>query len=237
MPPLLKGMRRVTNTGDGSRESRRATMVSLAIRLFVIVAAVWGLHSLIGWVTEVTENTGNKPLMLGLLSLLLLSYALLMAIPFAPGIEIGISLLVLRGAEIAPFVYAATVTGLALAFLAGRYIPYAWLHAIFYDLRLMSACRLLERSAPLDREQRLNLLRERLPGWIGPLIGGGRYLMLAILLNLPGNFVIGGGGGLAFLAGLSRLYGSTPALLTMAIAVLPVPLWVWLYGSDVLKGG
>lgn len=227
----------MTKAGDGVPKPRRTTQVGLAIRLAGIVAFVLALHTLIGWVTEVTEGTGNKPLMLGLLSLLLLSYVLLMATPFAPGIEIGISLLILRGAEIAPFVYLATVTGLVLAFLAGRYMPYAWLHAIFYDLRLMSACRLLENTAPLDQEQRLNLLRERLPGWLGPVTGGGRYLMLAVLLNLPGNFVIGGGGGLAFLAGFSRLYGSTATLLTMAAAVLPVPLWVWLYGSDVLSGG
>jgi hypothetical protein len=227
----------MTNAGDGLPDARRTSRIALAIRLAVIVAVVWVLHFLIGWVTEITEGTGNKPLMLGLLSLLLLAYALLMATPFAPGIEIGISLLVLRGADIAPFVYAATVAGLSLAFLAGRYMPYAWLHAIFYDLRLMSACRLLERTAPLDRDQRLELLRGRLPGWLGPLIGGGRYLMLAVLLNLPGNFVVGGGGGLAFLAGLSRLYGSTATLAVMAAAVLPVPLWVWLYGSDILKGG
>ena len=160
----------------------------------------------------------------------------MLAIPYVPGIEIGISLLVLRGAEVAPFVFSATVLGLTTAFLAGRFLPYAWLHAFFYDMRLMSACRLLEHVAPLDREARLALLGERLPTWLRPLLGSGRYLVLACLLNLPGNALLGGGGGIAFIAGLSRLYGITATLVVMALAVLPVPFGVWLYGSGFLEG-
>jgi hypothetical protein len=92
-----------------------SSLLRLAKRIAVIAIAVYVLHRLIGWATSVTEASGSMPLMLGLLALLLLSYALLMAIPFAPGIEIGVSLLVLRGAEIAPFVYGATLGGLTCA--------------------------------------------------------------------------------------------------------------------------
>ena len=214
-----------------------SSLLRLAKRIAVIAIAVYVLHRLIGWATSVTEASGSMPLMLGLLALLLLTYALLMAIPFAPGIEIGVSLLVLRGAEIAPFVYGATLGGLTLAFLAGRYVPYAWLHGLFWDLRIMSACRLLERLAPLKREERLTLLREHIPGSLQSLTGNGRYLMLAALLNLPGNAILGGGGGLAFIAGLSRVYTTSVTIAVMAAAVLPVPLLVWVYGSGFLERG
>lgn len=207
----------------------------LLARLGVVLVAVYLLHLLIDWSTEKVAAADSMPLMLGLLAVLLLTYAILMAIPFAPGIEIGISLLVLKGAAIAPFVFGSTVLGLSLAFLAGRFIPYTWLHSILYDLRLMSACALLERIAPLDHEARIALLRERLPSWLRPLAGGGRYVLVALLLNLPGNALIGGGGGIAFIAGLSRLYPTGITLMVMACAVFPVPLAVWLYGTDVLS--
>lgn len=207
----------------------------LAVRGAIAVVAVLALHNLIGWATAKSEASGNMPLMLGLLALLLFSYALLMAVPFAPGIEIGISLLVLHGAEIAPFVYLATVSGLMLSFLVGRFMPHAWLHSFFRDLHLSAACSLLDRIAPLDSQARLDLLRERLPNWLGPTLGHARYVMLAALLNLPGNGLIGGGGGLAFVAGFSRLFRPTATLATVALAVLPMPLLVWLYGSGVLE--
>lgn len=207
------------------------------LRLALIAATIYALHLLIGWATAKLEASGNMPLMIGLIAALLIVYALLMALPFAPGIEIGVSLLLLRGAEVAPFVYAATVAGLSLAFLVGRYIPYAWLQATFDDLGLVRAGQLLARVAPLDREARLAVLAERVPRVAHPIVGRGRYLLLAGLLNLPGNVLLGGGGGLAFIAGLSRLYGTTATLAVMALGVLPVPLWVWLYGTGFLQGG
>ena len=55
-----------------------------------------------------------------------------------------------------------------------------------------------------------------------------RYVVLAVLLNLPGNVVLGGGGGLAMMAGLSRLFHPLPFVLTVLLAVLPVPLAFYL---------
>lgn len=55
-----------------------------------------------------------------------------------------------------------------------------------------------------------------------------RYLALAVALNLPGNTLLGGGGGIALMAGLSGLYPMPAYLTTVAIAVAPVPLLVGL---------
>jgi hypothetical protein len=56
--------------------------------------------------------------------------------------------------------------------------------------------------------------------------------MLAVLVNMPGNAFIGGGGGIFFTAGLSRLFLPTQTVLTIVFAVAPVPLAVWAFGID-----
>jgi len=209
----------------------------LGARILVIVIAVFAIHLMTNWAAEQAEAeaAGSDGLMLGVLSALLLAYAILIAIPFMPGIEIGISLLFLKGASIAPLVYAATVLGLALALLAGRFMPYAWLHGFLADLRLRRASKLVERLAPMSREERLEHLAKRAPRWLRPLVRTGRYLLLAVLLNVPGNSVIGGGGGIAFIAGFSRLFRPGVAILVIALAVLPVPLTVWIAGTENLN--
>ncbi|NNE89631.1 MAG: hypothetical protein HKN27_16300 [Silicimonas sp.] len=173
--------------------------------------------------------------MIGTLLVILLAYATLIAIPFVPGIEIGISLLMLKGADIAPMVYLATVLGLTLAFTLGRITPYRWIRSTLADLRMRRASSLFERLEPMSREERLAVLMERVPGWAKPIIGGGRYLLIAALLNIPGNAVIGGGGGIAFIAGFSRLYRPWLTFAVIALAVLPVPLTVWLTGTEALS--
>lgn len=51
-----------------------------------------------------------------------------------------------------------------------------------------------------------------------------RYLALAVFLNLPANAVVGGGGGVALLCGMSGQFGWRGYLLTIAIATSPVPI-------------
>ena len=51
-----------------------------------------------------------------------------------------------------------------------------------------------------------------------------RYVVLALLFNMPGNSVLGGGGGIAFIAGLSGRYRFWAYLLSVLIAVAPFPL-------------
>lgn len=204
----------------------------LAVKLAVIVALVFATLAVLDWATARAEATGSESLMIGVLIALLLAYALLMAVPFMPGIEIGISLLMLKGAAIAPLVYLATVVGLVAAFLAGRFIPYRWLHDLLADLRLKRACDLVNRLAPLTLEERLAHLTQALPGWLKPAVGNGRYLLLAVLFNLPGNGLIGGGGGIAFVAGFSRLFRPLPTALVIVVAVMPVPLAVWFLGRS-----
>jgi hypothetical protein len=203
------------------------------LRLAVILVLVYAIRLLIGWASD-TALSAHPGAQIGMIATLLLVYTLLMATPFVPGIEIGISLMMIEGYRIAPLVYLATVLGLTLAFCAGEWLPYRWLRRVLDDLRLRRAAALLERARGLDRDARLALLQARAPGWLRPFVLRLRYLLVAALVNLPGNAVIGGGGGILLIAGLSRLFHPVVTLLTIALAVLPVPLAVWIFGVELL---
>ncbi len=213
----------------------RAALLRTVLRLVVIVAVAVAANIGLVWVqAQLGEpaTPGARLMLTGILAISLLSYAVLMAIPFVPGVEIGLSLLLMQGAAIAPFVYAATFFGLALAYLVGRFLPFGVLYGLFADIGLRGACDLLETLRPLSRRERLAMLRDQLPRWLGGPLIRYRYLTIALALNIPGNVIIGGGGGIALVAGLSGAFGARAILLTFALAVAPVPLLVGLFGMD-----
>ena len=55
--------------------------------------------------------------------------------------------------------------------------------------------------------------------------------MLGLALNLPGNTLVGGGGGIAMVAGLSGLVSPLGFLVTVAVAVAPIPLLFLVLGG------
>ena len=201
------------------------------IRLCAILLIAYGIHLLMGWVTGLALFEDDR-LRIGMLVAFLLAYSLLIAVPFVPGVEIGLTLMVMEGPWIAPLVYGSTVVGLSLAYAVGEWVPYSRLHRVFEDLRLKNACRLLEAVEPLSRTERLQALRARAPRWLRPLATRYRYILLGLLVNLPGNAVLGGGGGILFTAGPSRLFLPVQTVVTILVAVAPVPLAVWLFDID-----
>jgi hypothetical protein len=158
-------------------------------------------------------------------------YAVLMAIPFVPGMEISLSLFAVFGHQVAVLVYAATVAALATSYLIGRLVPVRFLASVFSYFRMNRASALIDKLEPLDAGQRLDVLIERAPRQMVPLLLKHRYITIAVAFNLPGNAIIGGGGGIALLAGTSGLFTFPRYLLTMSLAVLPVPLVILLAGS------
>lgn len=151
-----------------------------------------------------------------------------MALPFCPGIEIGLAMMILLGAKIAPLVYAATVFALLLAFGIGRLVPPSAIIALFERLRLHRARVLLTRMQLLDEKQRLVFLLGQTPARLARCLLKHRYLAIAIALNTPGNFFVGDGGGIALAAGFSRLYSFPRFAATVMLAVSPVPIAVML---------
>jgi hypothetical protein len=159
------------------------------------------------------------------------AYIGLLALPFVPGAEIGIAMLTAFGASIAPLVYAATVIAMLLSYALGRLLPLSTLARLFDVLRMRRASDLVTRAAPLSRDARLKLLLDGAPPRTIALALRHRYVALALAVNTPGNVVIGGGGGIMLMAGLSGLFAPLPTALTIAIAVMPVPLAVMLLGA------
>lgn len=180
------------------------------------------------------QQTGGAHLMIGALVAILLAYAVLLAIPFVPGVEIGLALLVLAGAQVAPFVYLATWAGLAIAFCLGQYLALGWLARGLRDLRLLRLAAKLEQIAAQDQAARLHAIQDRLPRALAKWGVKYRYLAIALAINMPGNIAIGGGGGIMLAAGVSRLFATPLMLVLLAFATAPVPLAVWLIGPDIL---
>ena len=157
-------------------------------------------------------------------------YALFLAVPFVPGAEIGLTLLGLLGAAVVPLVYGATLAGLCIAFAIGRLVPPDIIGDALSRVGLTRAAGFVAETAPLTAGERQQFMLARAPGRALPFLLRHRYIALAVALNLPGNFLVGGGGGIAMMAGLCRIYAPLPFLFTVAIAVAPVPLFFLLMG-------
>ncbi|MDF0602050.1 hypothetical protein P1J78_15010 [Psychromarinibacter sp. C21-152] len=168
----------------------------------------------------------SDPAMRGFVTGAVALYVLTAAIPFVPGAEIGLALLLMFGGAAAPVVYAGMVGALLLSYGAGRLVPPDRLCRALRWMRLRRAAELVCELAGMPQEERAARLAGRLPPVFGRLVRN-RHVLLALLINMPGNTLLGGGGGLAFAAGLSGVYGFPGYALTVVVAVAPVPLIFW----------
>lgn len=204
------------------------------IRILLIATALvclWGLGQIAGkqivasldLEQQIVAQTMMRRAMLSALAL----YVVLTAIPFMPGVEVGISMLMLLGSKVVLLVYLGTNTALTLSFLVGRFIPARISARAFGFFGLTRAQNLLLQVAGKPVRERVAILMSSAPEGLAPMMLRHRYLALAILINLPGNMLIGGGGGIALVAGMTRLFSLPAFLLTIAIAVAPVPLVIY----------
>tara|TARA_R110000851_G_scaffold35762_3_gene93876 strand:- start:3100 stop:3786 length:687 start_codon:yes stop_codon:yes gene_type:complete len=205
-------------------------LLRTVVRLAALAVLAFALHLLFAWAEGYILENEQGWAMPGFLVVALLIYAVLIAIPFVPGIEIGLMVLAAGGGDIAPFVWLATASGLTMAYMVGCKVPYRWLHRVLLDLHLTRACRMLEEFETLSPPERAGFIAAQLPGRYLDWIVRYRYLHLAVLINVPGNSIIGGGGGIAFVSGLSGVFRAPLAVLTLFLATAPVPLTIWLFG-------
>jgi len=159
------------------------------------------------------------------------AYVVLMALPFTPGIEIGLSLMAMLGRDGALLVYVATVAALSLSFAMGRVIPLCSLGRVLGWFSMHRARDLVCQLEPLEPDQRIDYLLHCVPSNTLPFLVKHRYLVIAAALNVPGNALIGGGGGIGLLTGMSGLVSFPRYLLVVAAAVAPVPIVFLLTGS------
>lgn len=158
-------------------------------------------------------------------------YIGLMAIPFLPGIEIGLALMMMLGPKGVVVTYLCTLVALTISFGLGRLFPTHLLVALLRWLNLTRAATLLSGFDATPPDKRLAFLAERAPTPTIPALLKHRYLLLALSLNLPGNALIGGGGGIGMMAGMSRLYSFPKYVFLIAVAILPGPILVILSKS------
>jgi hypothetical protein len=153
-------------------------------------------------------------------------YVLLLSLPFVPGVELGVLLMCAFGKEGIVFVYFATVAGLSLAFLMGRILPLKWVKSCLEKLGFANAteCHFDDIDGMLENFSLIQrLCHKRCLSFLARY----RYPAIGILYNMPGNYLIGGGGGISLVCGISRNISWKWFLLTVAVAVLPVPLLAW----------
>jgi len=204
--------------------------VKILLLIIVIVAATWVAHyirdTLNLEIMPRNEQGVHTAIMFGTIA-----YVLLLALPFVPGAEIGIALLTSFGSSIAPLVYAATVVAMMLAYVIGMILPTSILCRFFRFFRLRKAAELIERAAVLAPQDRIQLLRDATPPKYMALILKYPYVALALAVNIPGNALIGGGGGIMLMAGLSGLFAPFWTFIAIVIGVSPVPAAIFFFGG------
>lgn len=209
----------------------RASYLGIALKLTLLVAFLIGASYAGKWLMGQFDphlTPASEPMLHRMIMTALAVYVLLMMLPFVPGVEIGLGLMVMFGAKIVPVVYLGTVLALTLAFLIGRLVPQRSIAETFGILHLTRARDLLRRLEPLDSSQRLEFLLQSASTRVTPFLLRHRFIALAVALNMPGNALIGGGGGIGLVAGFSRLFTLPQFAMTVAIAVSPVPLAILL---------
>lgn len=204
-------------------------ILKLGILIGFILLATWGAHmvrdGLDLQIRPDNEQQVHMAVMFGAVA-----YIGLLAIPFVPGAEIGIALLAGFGAAIAPLIYVCTIAAMMLAFMIGRFLPIDLLEQLLRVLRLRRAADLVARAAPLSKDERVAMLLQGQSKPVLHLALRYRYVAMAAAVNMPGNAIIGGGGGIMMMAGLSGIFTPVATFLTVIIAVSPVPLAVVFLG-------
>jgi len=185
------------------------------------------------WLPQVTDfqvRPTSEPIIHRAIMSTAAIFVLASALPFVPGAEIGFGLIMLFGGRIAFLAYVGMVSALILAYLVGRLVPLSWVAGAFSKLGLRRAQEFVLKLNLLDGRERIGLLTENAPRRFIPTMLRYRYLALVLLINLPGNSIVGGGGGIAFVAGLSGLFSLPGFVTAIAVAVAPVPLFFFVTG-------
>lgn len=202
----------------------------------LVVACLYMVLIVLGWLvsqqfeafSSMDLGPTSDPMVRRMIIIAALLFVFTSALPFVPGAEIGLGLLILFGAPLAFLVYGCMVVALVMAFLVGRMVPCTYLAGLFGYMRFNRAMHLVEQLGIRSPGERLDLLVEGAPIRFVPLLLKHRYLAIMLAFNLPGNTVIGGGGGIAMVAGMSGLFSFGWFLAAVVVAIAPVPLFFFL---------
>jgi hypothetical protein len=212
-------------------EVRQSTARTPRTKRFLKISLVFGLLVLLNYGGRLVVEQINfqlwpehENLMITVFWLSVAVYVLWMAMPFVPGIELGLAIMVMLGPKGVVLVYLCTLLSLSLSFALGRLIPLKSFSRFLGWLHLQKAKNLVLQLEPLNSEEKLDFLLRTAPSRIIPYLLKHRYLMIAVALNLPGNVIIGGGGGIGVIAGMSNLCPFPKYLLFVSLAITPLPI-------------
>jgi hypothetical protein len=212
-------------------EARRTPAETPKVRRFLKISLIVGFLVLVNYGGSLVVQQINfqiwpehERLIITVLWLAIVVYVLWMTLPFVPGIELGLALMVLLGTRGIILVYLCTLLSLSLSFTIGRLIPLKSFARFLGWLHLYKARDLMLQLEPLNSEEKLDFLLRSAPSKVIPFLVKHRYFMIALALNLPGNALIGGGGGIGLISGMSRLYPFPKYILLVSLAITPVPL-------------
>lgn len=146
------------------------------------------------------------------------AYALLLAVPFVPGVELGWFIIGVFGKPGLTAAWLSTMAGLSLSFT----LAHTFRHHPLLE-RLSQSREALLEAEPATLPPMRRALRYGVCFYVKH-----PYLFVFLTLNIPGNWVIGGGGGIAAMTGLAPGIQYWRFLLVSAIATGIVPLLLWL---------
>ena len=219
---------------DTYQESAVSYKTTRFLKLMVLLVIIVALNVGGTWLSHLIDFQlfpRHEPMLHAIVLVAVILYIVLMATPFMPGIEIGLALMMLLGNKGAILVYLCTLAALSVSFAIGRKIPSRFIDLLLNWLHLYKASALVRQLESLNQQERLEFLSEKAPSRIAPFLLRHRYLAIAVVVNLPGNALIGGGGGIGLVAGMSKIIPFHGYLMVLAIAIAPVPLWFFLQGS------
>jgi len=143
-----------------------------------------------------------------------------------PAIELGVVLLAMLDIQGVILLYAITVIALSISYTIGRLIPVQVLKRLFQYLHFHKASDLLSPGGERDEKEQINLFLEHAPKRFIPFLLRHRYWVFGVVINTPGNIILGGAGGIAMMSGVSRLFNFKTFVLTVLVAVSPLPVFV-----------
>ena len=218
---------------DSNQDQKSPSGKKKYFRIAIVLLVILGLNLAGTWLSHQINFQifpRHDPVLHATVMAAMAVYILLMATPFMPGIEIGMAVMVLLGHKSALLIYLCTLIALSISFLIGRFFPLHVVQRFLQWLYLEKASELVSQLEPLKRYERLDIINKKAPKKIAPLLLKHLYLTIAVVLNMPGNALIGGGGGIGLMVGMSGIVPLYKYLATVAIAVLPVPLIIYLQG-------
>jgi hypothetical protein len=219
--------------GESNQTSKFHSKKDRYFRIAIVLAVILGLNIAgiwLGYLVNFQLFPRHDTLMHAFVLAAVVIYILLMATPFMPGIEVGMAVMMLIGYKSALLIYLCTLLSLSISYAVGRIFPMHLFHRLLKWLYLGNASDLISQLEPLNQHERLDLLHKKAPAKFSPLLVNHRYIAIALALNLPGNALIGGGGGIELVVGMSRIVPFYKYIFVVAFAISPIPLFIYLQG-------